>query len=39
MATKKLFEEIEPKIVNPNPIQLITFLDRYRLAFLFNAYL
>ena len=33
---KKLSEETEHKIVNPNPIEVITFLDRHHLAILFN---
>ena len=32
MTTKKLYEETEQKIVNPNPMDVITFLDRHRLA-------
>ena len=32
MTTKKLSEETEQKIVNPNPIEIITLLDRHRLA-------
>ena len=39
MTTKKLSEETEQKIVNPNPIELITFLDHHRLAVLFKVYL
>ena len=35
MTTKKLPEETEPKIANPNSIDVITFLDRLRLAILF----
>ena len=37
MTTKKLSEETEQKIVNPNPIVVITFLDRHRLAILFKV--
>ena len=36
---KKLSEETEQKIVNPNPIVVTTFLDRRRLAILFKVYL
>ena len=39
MTIKKLFEETGQKILNPNPIELITFLDRHRLAILFKVYL
>ena len=39
MTTKKLSEETEHKIVNPNPIEVITFLDRHRLAILCKVYL
>ena len=39
MTTKKLYEEIEQKIVNANPMDVITFLDRHRLAILFKIYL
>ena len=34
MTRKKLSEETEQKIVNPNLIVVTTFLDRYRLAIL-----
>ena len=36
---KKLSEETEQKIVNPNPIEVITFLDCHRLAIFFKVYL
>ena len=39
MTKKKLSEETEPKIVNPNPIEVITFLDCHRLAILFKLHL
>ena len=39
MTTKKLSEETEQKIVNPNPTEVITFLDRHRLAIPFKVYL
>ena len=39
MTTKKLSEETEQKIVNPNPIEVIKFFDRHRLAILFKVYL
>ena len=39
MTTKKLFEETEQKIVNPNPIEVITLLDRHRLAIISKVYL
>ena len=51
MTTEKLSEETEQKIVNPNPIEVITkivnpnsievitFLDHHRLAILFKVYL
>ena len=39
MTTKKLSEETEQKMVNPNPMDVITFLDRRRLAVLFKVYL
>ena len=39
MTAKKLSEEKEQKTVNPNPIEVITFLDRHRLAILFKVYL
>ena len=39
MTTKKLFEETGQKIVNANPIEVIIFLDRYRLAILLKVYL
>ena len=39
MATKKLSEETQQKILNPNPIEVITFLDHHRLAILFKVYL
>ena len=35
MTTKKLSEETEQKRVKPNPIEVIKFLDRHRLAILF----
>ena len=34
MTMKKLSEETEQKIVNPNPTVVTTFLDRHRLAIL-----
>ena len=39
MTMKKLSEETEQKIVNPNPNVVTTFLDRHRLAILFIVYL
>ena len=39
MTKIKLSEETEPKIANSNSIDVITFLDRHRLAILFKAYL
>ena len=39
MTTRKLSEETRQKIVNPNPIEVITFLDHQRLAILFKLYL
>ena len=39
MTTRKLSEETRQKIVNPNPIEVITFLDHYRSAILFKLYL
>ena len=39
MTTEKLSEETEQKIVNSNPIEVITFLDHHRLAILFKVYL
>ena len=36
---KKLSEKTEQKIVNPNPIEVIKFLDRHCLAILFKVYL
>ena len=39
MRTKILPGETEPKIVNPNPIEALTFLNRDRLAILFKVYL
>ena len=39
MTTKKLSEETGQKIVNASPIEVIIFLDRYRLAILFKVYL
>ena len=39
MTTKKLSEGTGQKIVNPNPIEVITLLDHYRLAILFKVYL
>ena len=36
---KKLSEETEQKIVNPNPTVVTTFLDRHRSAILFKVYL
>ena len=36
---KKLSEETEQKIVNPNPIVVTTFSDHHRLAILFKVYL
>ena len=38
MVTKNLSDETEQKIVNPNAIELITFLDRHCLAILFKLY-
>ena len=39
MTTKKISEETEQKIVNSNHIEVITFLDRHRLAIFFKVYL
>ena len=39
MTKKKLSEETEQKIVNPNPIAVIKFMDRHCLAILFKVYL
>ena len=39
MTTKKLSEETRQKMVYPNPIEVITFLDHHRLAILFKVYL
>ena len=39
MTMKKLSEETEQKIVNPNPTVVTTFLDCHRLAILFKIYL
>ena len=39
MRMKKLSEETEQKIRNPNPIEAIAFLNRYRLAIVFKLYL
>ena len=39
MRMKKLSEETEQKIMNPNPIEAIAFLNRYRLAIVFKLYL
>ena len=39
MTTKELCEETEQKIVNLNPMDVIKFLDRHRLANLFKVYL
>ena len=39
MTTKKSSEKTEQKPVNPNPIEVITFLDRHRLVILFEVYL
>ena len=39
MTMKKVSEETGQIIVNPNPIEVIIFLDRYRLAILFKVYL
>ena len=36
MTTKNLSEETEQKIVKPNPTEVITFLNRHRLAILFK---
>ena len=38
MVTKNLSDETEQKIVNPNPIEPITFLDRHCLAILLKLY-
>ena len=38
MVTKNLSDETEQKIVNPNAIEVITFLDRHCLAILFKLY-
>ena len=37
MTAKKLSEETEQKIVNPNPIEVMTFLDHHCLAILFKV--
>ena len=39
MIAKNLSEETEQKIVNCNPIEVITFLDPHRLAILLKIYL
>ena len=39
MTTKKLSDETEQKIVNPNPIVVIKLMDHHRLAILFKVYL
>ena len=39
MRAKKLSEETEQKIVNLNPIEVITFLDYHYLLILFKFYL
>ena len=39
MTTKKLSEETRRKTLNPNSIEVITFLDHHRLAILFKVYL
>ena len=39
MTTKKTSEETEQKKVNPNPIEVITFLDCHGSAILFKVYL
>ena len=39
MTTNKLSEETEQKIVNPNPIEVITLLDCHHLAIIFRVYL
>ena len=39
MTTKHLSEETEQKIVNLNPIEVITFLNRHRLAILLEIHL
>ena len=39
MITKKLSEETRQKIVNLNPLEVITFLNHHRLAILFKVYL
>ena len=37
MITKKLSEETRQKIVNLNPLEVITFLNDHRLAILFKV--
>ena len=39
MTKNKFSEELEQKIVNPNPIEVKTFLDCHRLATFFKVYL
>ena len=39
MATKNLSEETEQKLVNPNPIEVTTFLNCHRLAIILKIYL
>ena len=39
MATKNLSEETEQKLVNPNPIEVTTFLNCHRLATILKIYL
>ena len=39
MRMKKLSEETDQKIMNPNPIEAIAFLNRHRLAIVFKLYL
>ena len=39
MTMKKLSEETGQKIVNPNTIEVITFLNQHRSAILFKIYL
>ena len=39
MTKKKLPEETRQKTLNPNSIEVITFLDHHRLAILFKVYL
>ena len=39
MTKNKFSEELERKIVNPNPTEVKAFLDRHRLSTFFKVYL